>query len=299
MTYYSRWIIAFTGIFLSLSSTHANAFSNPSDCLIENDIGIYNYRPNSSNLGNGSGIVGPTGHFTDHLDNVCSGKYSNIDQIRGLPIDEARQKIISINIQVTQHTGGDSDQWLLHEVEDGYRDSDQLEAVLSEASRLRTINNNIIFFYGGGEVGYSWLSNAVLVNIEYNNFGPAKPEPLEIVQAYLQKFPSTIPATLALNRAHDEQWIKDEMERRLWLGDKWFAWQEAGNSDVAETLREVNRSIEVFLNYREKNFGINADLEKESLYTLISNQNLQGMKDKLAEYKAWWANNKTGSINLP
>ncbi|MBU0673443.1 MAG: hypothetical protein KJ950_02215 [Proteobacteria bacterium] len=235
--------------------------------------------------GNHSGIIAGTSHFSeDHSDITYKTDYYN------QPLQ------VAISVQVTQHTGGDSDQWLLHEVERGFRRGDVEEYMTP--SRFRAIDNHNFFYSGLGGGTYRWISDNLVVNIEYVDLYKQKPEPLEVVIAYLNKFPSTISA-IAIDQAHDEQWIKDEMERRLWLGDKWFAWQEAGNSDVAETLREVNRNIEVFLNYREKYFGINADLEKESLYTLISNQNLQGMKDKLAEYKSWWATNKSGSINLP
>ena len=194
--------------------------------LILNDIGEYKYRPKRTiEIYGNSGILISTGHFPlDHDDITYETRYVHPITISG------------VSVQVTQHAGSDSDRWLLHEVEDGYRDTNTLSAGLAKSSRLREINGNRIFFYGGGVVAYSWLSNNIVVNIQYTNLSGPKPEPLEVVKAYLAKFPSTVPA-MTIDQAHNEQWIKDEMERRLWLCDKWFMALQLGKAGQKEIGR--------------------------------------------------------------
>ncbi len=201
----------------------------------------------------------------------------------------------SPTVQVTQHAGSDSDKWLLHEVEDGYRDGEMERlGLVTQGARLRDINGNKIISLRGS--GYSWISNNAVIEISYTDLYGTKPEPLEIIQAYLQKFPSTIPATLVLDQAHNEQWIKDEMDRRLWLGDKWIARIETVG-DLNE-LSSVAKNLNVFLDYREKYYGIAATDEKKTLWEYQQAKNKAGIKAKLEEYKTWWTANKDSPINL-
>ena len=180
--------------------------------LIREDIGSYKRITKGGPSGN---ILAGAKHFgADHTDRSYGIAYVN---------DEDK---MWVDVQVTQHAGGDSDKWLLHEVERGFRGTDDREGrlgLLHKGSRLADINNNKVFRYWST---YRWTSNYVVIVIDYGD--PRKPEPLQVVEAYLQKFPSTIPANLVLDKAHDEKWIKDEMERRLWLCDKWFQQLDEG-----------------------------------------------------------------------
>ena len=72
--------------------------------------------------------------------------------------------------------------------------------------------------------------------------------------------------TFVLDKAHDEEWIKEEMERRLWLCEMWFQHLDEGKSELYETLQEVvDYSLKEFLNYREKYYKKNAEKEKRAL----------------------------------
>lgn len=293
-----RLIISFIFIFFLVPVTGLS--QTLSDFLILEDIGSYRRaKPEKMfpgepptggpRVNDSSGIIAATGHFADHNDKTYEVMYLGATDNHASP-----------TVQVTQHEGGDSDRWLLHEVEDGFRDPDNLEAGPSKGARLRMLFGNKIFFYGGGIVGYSWNRDNIVVNIEYTNLGPPKPEPLEIIQVYLQKHPSTIPSTLVLDKAHDEQWLKDEMERRLWLCDKWFQPLDEGKSDLAKTLREVvNDHLEVFLNYREKYYEIDAENDKQALSGYLAARNDPAIRSRLNAYKTWWDQNKGNSINLP
>jgi len=288
--------------FITLSYSTAQGFTNLSDCLVTTDIGKFTYRVRNARLGNACGVVGGADHFKlDHLDSICNGKYSNLSEIRGLPLEEAEEKSLSVHVEVTQHTGGDSDRWLLHEVETSFRDSDKLEAGPDEDSMVRIIDNNKIFFYGGGVVGYRWIRNNIVINIQYTNLSGPKPEPIEVIKAYLAKFPSTITLTDAELKAsaHNIQWIKDEIEHRLWLCDKWNAQSQTGSVKQSDLVYNLVRSMTAFLNYRQKYYGVSAVADLDALFGNMQNNDITAIQTKLTEYKTWWNANKGKSVTLP
>jgi hypothetical protein len=61
----------------------------------------------------------------------------------------------------------------------------------------------------------------------------------------------------------------------------------------------VNGHLKVFLDYREKYYGISAGEEKQALYGYLQSLNEKEIRKKLTEYKQWWAEYKTKPINLP
>lgn len=290
-------ILLLTACILALStSVFGSGFASLNDCLIQSDIGKYNFETQNARMGRGSGVIGMTGHFNkDHTDTVCTAEYSNISEIRGLPIQDAEEKIISIDVQVTQHSSGDSDKWLLHEMEIAFQKNRTLGASYAAPNPLREINGNKIFFMWGH---YKWISNNVVLAIDFTDLSGTKPEPLDIVQAYLQKFPSTISSSLVLDDAHKIGWIKDEMERRLWLCDKWFSQLQLKKVEEKQAYKESVKSMSVFLDYREKYYGIKASDEKYLLTSYQNTSNGTKIKAKLAEYKDWWTANKEKGINL-
>ena len=101
---------------------------------------------------------------------------------------------------------------------------------------------------------------------------------------------------MTIDQAHNEKWIKDEIDRRLWLGGKWMARIEA-SGDLNE-LSSVVKSLNVFLDYREKYYGIDAAAEKKTLWEYQQAKNKAGIKTKLEEYKTWWEGNKDNPITL-
>lgn len=259
-----------------------------SNYLILNDINGFIASKNPT-AGQGPGILAGAGHFYhDHKDRTYRMSYFNLGTRVGP------------EIQVTQHAGSDSDKWLLHEMEDSYRD-DGMETLglLTEGAILRKIDGDRVFWIGLGGGSFMWLNNNAVIRVSYRSLQGGKPEPLEVVQAYLQKFPSTIPSALVLDRTHDEQWIKDEMERRLWLCDKWFLQLQVGKTELPDTVQSTVKHLNVFLDYREKYYGINARDERIGLNGYLLNRDGTAIKNKLTQYKTWWSVNKTKSISLP
>jgi hypothetical protein len=279
-------------IFIILRGIHLEAATQtitPSDYLILQSIGSY-YSDGKGKCGNGAGFLAAPDHFRiDHNDTTCRTDYYNVAQD------------LAVDIQVTKHAGADSDKWLLHEVEDSYRSNDKLRlGLLSTGAIIKrlVVGGDRIFSIRMGGGAYMWVSNNIVVNIDYTDLQGGKPEPVEIILAYLQKFPSTIPASLILDKSHDIQWIKDEMDRRLWLCDKWFYQLQLEKVTQADALRASVKSMNIFLDYREKYYGIKAADEKNLLASYLNTNNGTGIKAKLAEYKSWWAVNKSKAISL-
>jgi hypothetical protein len=208
---------------------------------------------------------------------------------------------LGVRVQVTQHAGGDSDKWMLHELEDSYRSNDQSRlGLLSRGAVIKRLvsGGDRIFSIRMGGGTYAWISNNVVIVITYRDFQGNQPEPREVIQAYLQKFPSTIPTALVLDQAHDIQWIKDEMDRRLWLCDKWFAQLQAGTVQQNDAYRAEVRSMNVFLDYREKYYGIAAVDDKKLLSGYLSTNNGTSIQTKLTAYKTWWNQHKGDAITI-
>jgi len=237
------------------------------------------------------------GHFNiDHVDTVCSGAYSNINEIRGLSINEARKNIFGVEIQITKHSGTDSDKWLLHELDIEFRNYYGIPEYY-----LKNIDGNMVYVYGSGGRDYRWLSGNKVIMIEYHDSQLTKPEPVEVIQAYLAKHPSTLPMITMkeLNSAANKTaWIKDEMDRRLWLCDKWFMQLQLRKVEEKQVYQESVKSMNIFLDYREKYCGMKAADEKNLLAGYLNTNNGTGIKAKLKEYKDWWVVNKEKAISL-
>ena len=156
---------------------------------------------------------------------------------------------------------------------------------------------------GSGGWDYRWLSdNNKVIHIAYTDLQMTKPESIEVVKAYLIKHPSILTSMTSadLRTAQNEtQWIKDEMERRLWLCDKWFYQLQLGKVQQSDAFQAAVKRMNIFLDYREKYHGIKAVDEKNLLASYLNTGNGTGIKTKLSEFKNWWAANTGNAITLP
>ena len=80
--------------------------------------------------------------------------------------------------------------------------------------------------------------------LTYTDLTGTKSEPLELVRAYLAKFPSTITLTdTELDRKPTmKNGSKDEMERRLWLCDKWFYELQLQKAEQKTVINEDSKA---------------------------------------------------------
>lgn len=251
-------------------------------------------------MNNGSGVVGTADHFdSDHTDTFCYGGYSNIDEVRGLSKEEKFQKLLSVKVEVTQHAGVDSDKWLLHELDMEFR---TYYGIPGDGYAGVPIDGKMVLEFGSAGWDYRWVSGNKVIKISYHDAQMTKPEPLEVVKAYLAKHPSSIKYfSLEQLRSPESitRWIKDEMERRLWLCDKWSMQLQLGKATQSDMLEAVVKHMKVFLNYRQKYFGISATNDVTTLGTALRANDGTTIKNKHSEYKLWWNAHKGTSISLP
>ena len=225
-------------ILVTVSYSITTQAGTASDYLILNDIGEYKRltevidfvteKPKpiqGYQIVNNSGVVIGTGHFdTDHVDTTYETDY------------ERDNPDMAVSIKVTQHAGADSDQWLLHELESAVRYGDYEEDM--QPYRFENIDGQNFFYSGLGGGGYRWISNNKVIYISYTDLQRTKPEPLEVIKAYLAKHPSTVSA-ITVDDAHNKKWIKDEMERRLWLCGKWYMQVQLEKATQDDIVRDV------------------------------------------------------------
>ena len=234
-----------------------------------------------------AGVVSESNHFIDHADTTYEVMYLG------------GGAIASPTVVVTQHLGADSDQWLMHEIDESFRDA---YGIPNNSYGPRQINGQTVYVLSIGGREYRWLSGSKIIEVSYHGSLRTLPEPLEVVQVYLAKHPSTLPAiTLAelRSKANKTTWIKDEMSRRLWLCDKWAAQIQPSDPKLYDKVKSIYDSMKVFLDYREKYFGMSATTEKTTIIGYLNQKNDAGLKTKLAEYKAWWAAHKNDAISIP
>lgn len=228
------------------------------------------------------------GHFAlDHRDKSYGVAYVN---------DESR---IWVDVQVTEHAGSDSDRWLLHEVDMDFRNYYGVPGI---SYGPREINGQTILEDAAGGANYRWLSGNMVIMISYHDSQMTKPEPIEVVEAYLAKHPCTLPRMRLVRLRSPENrsvWIKDEMERRLWLCDKWLLQVQVGKVEIKDALQSIVKHMNVFLDYREKYYGVAKLDEKSAVWGLLEEKDGTGIKNKVVGYKNWWQLNKSRRINLP
>jgi len=285
-------------VVIGLLNTGTSLAQSVADYLILQDIGLYKLdKPEKMLPGeppsggpriyDSAGAVAGTDHFTDHIDKTYEVMYLGGDAFA------------SPTVQVTQHAGVDSDKWLLHESDIDFRN---YYGIPGGSYAVVPIDGNYVLEFGSAGWDYRWLSGNKVIKIQYHDSQMTKPEPLEVVKAYLAKHPSTIPAmTLTQLRSAENKtkWIIGEMERRLWLGDKWAAIIQPSDPKLRDKLKSMTDSMVVFLNYREKYYGISAKDEKIALDTALFQNNVSAIQAKLTEYKGWWSTHKGDSITLP
>jgi hypothetical protein len=259
---------------------------NASDALVCQDIGSFNAL--NCLCRTGRGILVPADHFgEDHKDVDCDVTYYS------------KAERMTVTAEVTLYADSPvAIKWLLHEVDKDFR---TYYGIPEPGYIIKNIDGKILYIFESKGRKYRWINGNKVIMIEYHDTGMTKPEPIEVVRAYLAKHPSTLSTTSTpeLRRASNEtQWIKDEMDRRLWIGDKWFLYPSLKKDGEKQVREETLDSMNIFLNFREKYFGVKAEDEKNVLTGYFTANNSAGFKAKLMEYKDWWAANRDKMIHL-
>jgi len=244
---------------------------------------ISNYEPYEGYQDRGRLIGAPE---MKNMGNDVEGRYESYRAIYSIDEEHAVPKI---EIQVHQNT-----QWLEHNLQRDFRDTvdDETLGLRDSSSVIKNIGNLRFFNAATGGGQYSWLHNNLWISIEYNDLQLVEPEPLEVVEAYLQKWPPTYPTEETKLIAGTEQWIKDEMEYLLWVSDRWFVQYDAGKEALKHATWNIKDSLDDFLRYRAKYFDENLDEERIA----VKNADEPTLRTKLKEYQQWLAENKDKAL---
>jgi len=254
--------------------------------LITTDIDVYRPSKNPSG-GLGPGVLALADHFFyDHHDVNYRISYFDLATKTGA------------TVQVTEHSGGDSDRWLLHEAEMEFRN---YFGFPGDSYVIREIDGHRIIAAGIGGWAYRWLSGNHVIHIEYTDLQMTKSEPLQIVEAYLAKYPSTLPPMTSerLRSSEDiSEWVKNEMERTLWLCEKWFHKYESDGREAERAIREVQGFLETFLRYQEEFFPEEIEDLEMRLLEIYFAADIRGLRDLHSAYDRWWKESKDRCISL-
>ncbi len=271
-------LAAATIIALWAAAGHAQ---DASDALLCHEVGSFNIIVNCV-CRTGRGILVTADHFgEDHKDVSCDVTYYR------------KAQRMTVNADVTLHADPPvATKWLLHEIDKDFR---TYYGAPDPGYITKNIDGNTVYMFESKGRDYRWISGNKVIMLAYHDTAMTKPEPIEVVRAYLAKHPSTLPtmsATELRSASNEMRWIKDEMDRRLWLCDKWLLNPSIRRDGVRQVREEALDSVNIFLNYRQKYFGVKAEDEKNLLAGYFTSNNAAGFKAKLAEYKDWWETNK-------
>src|SRR6266508_2850890 len=145
--------LLFYAVILSLITTTLFAADDVSTYLILNDIPPYLRLTKARDIVTdqpktipgytshpGSGIIAGADHFiVDHLDMTYETTYQN--------------DTLGVVVEVTKHSGSDSDKWLKHEVDIEFRNY-----YGAPEYYLKNVDSNTIYVYGAGGRDYRWVS---------------------------------------------------------------------------------------------------------------------------------------------
>lgn len=261
------------------------------DVLILSDIPPFELSKVRKMFKGKDGYVGGPQQWTYEADYPGNSRtISKVDYYRTGP------EGMSVEVQITLHS---STRWLGHEVERDYRN---YFGIIGDSVTLREIDGNRVLVSSSGGHDYTWVSgSSTVVSISYTDLQMTKPEPLEIVRAYLAKYPSSFPAADIRSISYTEAWIRNEMERRVWLMEKWVG---VGNADVlkqAEAMRTIRTHVEVFARYREKYLGEKAQDLMLAFLTAVeaaAGKDWPKLVEEVGKLRTWWDANKSRPLTI-
>ncbi len=204
----------------------------------------------------------------------------------------------------------DSPQWMLRDLESDLKEYQDGVATVTDTSAITKIidNNPVIKMRAGGGV-YRWISGNKAIFIEYHDLQLEYPIPMEVISAYLAKYPSTLPATYQIRHPdREKQFIREEFERLITVAGRWVDLIQADDPEKREKLKSAATNLMNFAKYRKVYFssmlgsllGGSMDEDINLLQTAHMGPDLETIvRTKLTEYQEWWASHENDSISFP
>jgi hypothetical protein len=245
----------------------------------------------------GRGGRGITAAFGEHPENlVAAANYR----------DTARGMFVEVTVQRVARTD-----FVDHLIEARVR-SQENARVVPGGSMVIAFDQPLYFYCGGDGCNrrvYRWRSGPQIV-VDINADGVASdgadipcPEPTELLQAYLQRYPSS----LTFQPDSDEraaQFRRDQLALRLSAAQHWLTQTAtAAEDDQIPLLHEVGRHLTKFAQIRAAAFGTPSLLAEaqrihDALQLPVTTQQRK-LHEILSEYQGWWAQHQNDPVRLP
>lgn len=258
-------------------------------------------------------ITGATGRVHDPKDTKVGTAYADDDG--------------QIYVDVVVQRFGDST-WLMHELEKQFRArtgaefSDEVTIVETGARRRFEINSPGTAALQMGLAPNSrrtvaWLAaDNTVVALSFVAMGAGRTNelPAELLDGYLDVYPSTLPGSVADTQVHHESWIRDEMRRLLAYAERDLRVARISKQQTSpdEWQRDAQRLLGEFAGLRERFFGTGsaasfaaevraAELRNVDLLTqdLDVAKQIAWLEQRVGEFQTWWQTHQDDPIDWP
>jgi len=274
-----------------------------SDYLVLENIGPYKQAPKSEFMGiefqsdkrNLREVDITTERFTDEFGETYKSYKTRYHSNSVSPF---------IVVEVKEYTFSD---WTVnHKMQYPFRDKNKERIGLSlPEAQVISIDGTYILSIKGKR--YSWSRGNKIIDITCPETDCSEIEPTEIIHAYLQKFPAAQRLPFGwirdvLGPDQTRRWIHDEMSFRLSSAN--FRFQDVLPKEMAVVVDH----LVVFLDFRERYFGIPSEAEKQDLIQccLPKEEDTAGihlerrseLAKRIQEYQRWWEKARFIEIKL-
>jgi hypothetical protein len=270
--------------------------------LLQHDIGPFRW----TGPGGGTPILAGSGRLPSLEDRSAGTSYRD------------RERRISVRVTVSRYA---EPTWVLHEFLSGLMErslrrtvaaSDQ---VVGEGDRRRLEYAQADPVGAGGVIAWpSGETTLVQIRFDISGAGREVDLPTQIIDAYLDLYPSSLSDSLAQTE-NCVEWIRDEMRRVLEYAPRDLQFAQGDSPPVLspEFHREqVIRWLTEFAELRERFYGAGSanELKEELLRAqlidinpdtqeLDVNKYLDRLEAKLTEFQRWWAAHQNDPVQLP
>lgn len=162
----------------------------------------------------------------------------------------------------------------------------------------------------------AWTSDPdCVVEVTYVLGGPGRLAEAtnEIVDAYLERYPSSLPETLADTDAHHAQWVRDEMRRILAYAERDFASARAVGMQTPpqQYQRDAQQLLIRFSGFRERFYGVGTRAAFEEVvraaevahtrpgtFQFNDAAHRRWLEERGREFRRWWEAHQNDPVRL-
>jgi hypothetical protein len=239
-----------------------------------------------------------SGYFSENPEDVSAGARYR---------DSSRHMVVGAGVDSYADTA-----FLDHLIEEVFRDS--TTARLHAGNSFLSISGNAVFLYCGGapncdEREYMWRSgDRIVVRVEAKAFNADLsqapcPEPTEILQAYLRRYPSAL-SLYTEDDDHAKKWRREQTALELASAEYWLEQAAtAVGTRQSGALESVRNHLSSFAELRRVAFGgpsLRHEAERIGKAELLpAATQLSELKKIQEQYRQWWNAHQNDPVVLP